>query len=349
MKNLDAAASYEGGDPAQIGEALRRVPEWCRAAYEAGREFDLPHALRHTRRIVFAGVGHAAAAGELMRALYVRESPLHWNVWRDYDLPAFAAGPDTLVIIASSSGNEDEPLSALEQARQRQCSTLVICPPGTPADRTTTADTPRLWLDQNCPTHLVSLWHMFVMLGVLGKLWLIPDPHEHVDEAIGLLVEVARGLGPDTPTARNPSKRLAGQFVERLPIIIGAGPLAPVACYWKLQLHHLAKTAAACDEMPNVNHGAILGYTRPDSVWQKSIVVALRGPCDDARIAARHDLTTTFMLQAGLNQDTVRAKGKTTLAQVCSLAYFGDWTAYYTAIMSGVNPAPAPTLDEIEH
>jgi len=342
VSNLDTPASYDSFDPSRIRDAIRQSPDWCEVAYAAGRSLALPDAFRRAGRVVFAGMGHAAIAGDVVRALYARESPLHLSVWRDYDLPAFASGPDTLVIASSASGADDEPLSALDEAVRRQCSALVLCPGGDMALRASQAGAPRYWPAFTTPAHQTGLWQIFLLLGILSELWLIPDPGAAVSEAVSVMREAARVIGPDSPAVRNPSKRLAGQFIGRLPIIVGAGILAPVAAYWKLQLNHIAKTAAVCDEMPNANHGSTLGYERPDAVWQKSIVIALRGACDDPRVAARHDLTTTLMLEAGLNQDTARARGSSPLAQACSLACFGDWTAYYTAIMSEIDPAPAP-------
>ena len=56
------------------------------------------------------------------------------------------------------------------------------------------------------------------------------------------------------------------------------------------------------------------------------------------RVSQRFDLTTQFLLVAGVNQDTVRGKGNSALAQLFSLVLFGDWVAYYTAIISGLDP-----------
>ena len=348
MSNLDSPASFEAIDPSRVRDDLRNMPNWCQAAYTAGRALALPDEFRRVRQVVFAGMAHAAAAGELIRALYARESPLQLGMWCDYDLPAYASGPETLVVVSSATGNEDEPLSALDEAARRGCHVLALCPAGKVAARASQIGVRLCWPDFTAPAHQATLWQTFFLLGSLSELWLVPDPGDAVDEAVTLMSEIARTLGPDVLAIRNPSKRLAGQFMGRLPVITGAGVLAPVARYWKLQLNHVAKTAAVWDEMPAGNHGSILGYERPEPVWQKSIVVALRGACDDPRISARHDLTTTIMLEAGLNQDAARAKGNSALAQMCSLAYFGDWTAYYAAIMSDVDPAPVGVLEAIE-
>jgi glucose/mannose-6-phosphate isomerase len=137
---------------------------------------------------------------------------------------------------------------------------------------------------------------------------------------------------------------MAGQVVDRLPVIYGAGMLAPVARRWKMTLNETAKLLAAWDEMPELNHNSVVGLMQPEAVWQKTIVIQLRCNNDLPQVARRFDLTTRLMLECGINQDTVRAKGKSALAQMFSLIQFGDWMSYYAAIMAGLDPTPTDPI-----
>jgi glucose/mannose-6-phosphate isomerase len=347
MKDLDDPAVYAAADPAGVDDRLRELPEHCRIAYTQGRTLALPDRYRRARRVVIAGQAHAASAGALVQALYAADSPLPISVWRGYGLPAYATGPETLVVASSASGDADETLNAFETAVDRGCHVVAFTRGGELGRQARQRGLPAAWVDFLAPAHLAGLWQAFYLLGALAELWLIPDPGPAVEEAVALLASSARTLGPDQAAARNPAKRLAGQFVDRLPILAGAGLLSAVAQHWKLQLNHLAKTLAVCDEMPEANHSSLLGYERPDAIWQKTILIQLRGACDGERLSARYDQTTTLMLEAGLNQDTVRSRGESGLAQASSLAYFGDWAAYYTAVMAGVDPAPASVLERL--
>ncbi len=347
MKDLDDLTVYATADPAGVGDSLRALPQHCRTAYTQGRTLALPERYRRARRVVIAGMAHAASAGAFVQALYAVDSPLPITVWRGYDLPAYATGPETLVVASSASGDTDETLSAFQTAVDRGCHVVAFTRGGELGGLARQRGAPAAWVDFITPAHLAGLWQAFYLLGVLSELWLIPDPGQPVEEAVALLTSSANTLGPDLPAARNPAKRLAGQFVDRLPILAGAGLLWAVAQHWKLQLNHMAKALAACDEMPEANHASLLGYERPDAIWQKAILIQLRGACDGERLSARYELTTNLMLEAGLNQDTARSRGESGLAQVSSLAYFGDWAAYYTAILSGVDPAPAAVLERM--
>lgn len=72
--------------------------------------------------VVFAGMG-----GSSLQAEYVRTWPtllVPYVICKDYRLPAFV-GEKTLVIVSSYSGNTEETLSVLEEARQRGAMIVV--------------------------------------------------------------------------------------------------------------------------------------------------------------------------------------------------------------------------------
>ena len=126
MHDLDTSHTYDTIDSAGVGRSIADVPRWCRRACDAGQTLALPETYRRARRIVVAGMAQAASAGAFIKALHASESPLPISVWRNYDLPAFATGPETFVIALSPSGRSDEPLSALELAVERGCHALAI-------------------------------------------------------------------------------------------------------------------------------------------------------------------------------------------------------------------------------
>jgi len=112
MHDPDTPHTYDTIDSAGVGRSISDVPRRCRRARDAGQALALPEPYRRAYRVVVAGMAQAASAGAFIKALHASESPLPISVWRNYDLPAFATGPETLVIAISPSGRPDEPLSA---------------------------------------------------------------------------------------------------------------------------------------------------------------------------------------------------------------------------------------------
>ena len=106
----DSVAGCRALDPADMLGRLLEFPAQLRPAYDAGRRLALPAGYKHIRQVVVAGMGGSAIAGDYAAALLRDRCRVPVLVWRDYGLPAFA-GPDTLVVASSYSGNTEETLA----------------------------------------------------------------------------------------------------------------------------------------------------------------------------------------------------------------------------------------------
>ena len=66
------------------------------------------------RQIVISGMGGSAIGADLVAAAVMDACPVPIFVHRDYGLPAFAKGPQTLVICSSHSGTPKKPWTPLK-------------------------------------------------------------------------------------------------------------------------------------------------------------------------------------------------------------------------------------------
>ncbi|MBM3495672.1 MAG: SIS domain-containing protein, partial [Armatimonadetes bacterium] len=124
---LDLTESF----PAQCEDALALSD-----AFVAG----LPDAPRPSN-VVVTGLGGSAIGGDLAAALASVGSDVPIVVNRDYDLPGFA-GPDTLLVASSYSGNTEETLSAYRQAVEAGCRIVCVTSGGELARMATENGTP---------------------------------------------------------------------------------------------------------------------------------------------------------------------------------------------------------------
>src|SRR5213076_3039361 len=87
-------------------------------------------------------------------------------------------------------------------------------------------------------------------------------------------IEVVRDAAvrfrPRVPQAGNGAKQLAAALHERVAVIYGAGFLAAVARRWKGQCNENGKHWAFFEELPELDHNAVVGYqfpaTAPDAL-----------------------------------------------------------------------------------
>ena len=114
MTDLDSQALRAQLDPDGSYERNRGLPEQCQEAWHAVRGLSLPKSHKDVRNVIVTGMGGSAIAGDFVQALAFTRSPLPISVVRGSHLPLWA-GPDTLVIACSHSGNTEETLSAFRK------------------------------------------------------------------------------------------------------------------------------------------------------------------------------------------------------------------------------------------
>lgn len=297
------------------------------------------------RQIVICGMGGSAIGADLIAAAVMDTCPVPIFVHRDYGLPGFAKGPETLVICSSHSGNTEETLDAFDVAVKNGCRVLAISTGGELAEQARDAGFPVWQFAHNGQPRAAVGFSFGLILGALSRLGLVPDASDEIVGAVKAMKFQSAALTAESPIPRNPAKRLAGQLMGRWVTVFGAGALAPVARRWKGQLNEVAKTVANFEFLPEANHNTLAGILYPPEVVPPHVIsLFLRAPSDHPRNRLRLDITRrTYMLE-GLNADGYTAKGDSTIAHIWTALHFGDYMAYYLAIAYGVDPTPVDAL-----
>ena len=347
LVNLDDPNLYEEQDPQRMRDRIAELPVHCADAWHLVQGFSLPEEYRRVRNVVVLGMGGSAIGGALAAALVAHECPVPILCVGGYDLPAYA-GPETLVVGSSYSGKTEETLSAFRQALERGCRLVAIATGGDLAAIAEEREIPLLRFSPCLAPRAAIGYSLMLLLGILWRAGLIRDPGDDLDEAIVVLEDWQRELRPETPTVRNPAKRLAGQLVGRLPVVYGAGFLAPVARRWKGQFNENAKQWAVWEEMPELNHNAVVGYGLPDGVREQVYILILRSSLDHPRVRARWDVTKELLLREGIALDEFWGRGKSRLAQMLSLIHFGDYVSLYLAMLNGADPTLVGPIDYLK-
>jgi glucose/mannose-6-phosphate isomerase len=345
--NLDDFNSMRQLDRENMLAEIEGLPDQLARAYEMGIKTCevLMTSQVSPSRVIIAGMGGSAIGADLLAAYAADACRVPIIVHRDYGLPAFAHGPETLVICSSHSGNTEETLDSFETARQRNCRVLAVCTGGELAARARKVDAPIWTFDHNGQPRAAVGFSFGLLLACLVHLGLIPAQADLVAGAVAAMKQLQEKLRPEIPTAKNPAKRFAGQLVGRWVTVFGAGLLAPVARRFKTQINEIAKAPANFEFIPEADHNALAGIIHPDNVLAPHTMnLFLRAPSDHARNRLRLDLTKqTYMLE-GLNTDFLDAHGDTSLAHMWTLILFGDYMSYYLAMAYGVDPTPVDAL-----
>ena len=347
MTILDDLDSMKSNDPDDMLGHIGDLPNQIKTAWATIASFEPPVAYREVRNVTISGMGGSAIGGSLVQALAEPECPIPIAVNRDYDLPGYV-DENTLVIASSYSGNTEETLSALDQALNAGAKIIALTTNGKLAKIAADQGFPTVSFDYDAQPRAALGYSFTLLLGIFVKLSLLGDQTSNINEAIDTLRRMQTTIGEDIPSERNPAKDLAIQSTGKTPTIYGAGIMKPVAQRWKGQFNENAKTWAAFDEMPELNHNSVVGYEGPEHLKDSAFVVMLQSSIEGERIHQRFDVTASLLSQARISHAVVKAWGESPLTQMLSAIHLGDYVSYYRAAINGVDPTPIPSIDHLK-
>ena len=324
-------------DPQNMIGEIDGLPGQLASAWALGLEQPLPQ-MSPVNLVVIAGMGGSAIGSDLLAGVLADRSPVPLITQRDYNLPAFANGKDTLVVVSSHSGNTEESLSALSAAIQNRCQVVVLSTGGKLLSAATGAGISSWTFEHHGQPRAAVGYSFGLLLALMVRLGLISDPSQEVDNAVQVMREQKEHLTVEVPVNRNPAKRLAGQMVGRDVTIFGSGHLAAVARRWKTQINELAKAQASFELLPEADHNTLAGSYHPEKVLEQTFKIFLQSSLDHPRNLLRSQLTREFFMLQGINTDVFEAPGETRLAQMWSAVQFGDYAAYYLALAYDTDP-----------
>ncbi len=341
--NLDDHANFAQIDTQNYLAEIDDLPGQLQRAWELGSRQELP-AWSSIQRVVIAGMGGSAIGADLLVAYAARACQVPLIVHRNYDLPAWARGPETLLITSSHSGNTEETLTAYQAGLERGCHILAICTGGKLAAAALQAGIPVWTFDHQGQPRAAVGYSFGLLLAAFSRLSLLPDPQEELTSALSAMRQQQTNLRADIPVGRNSAKRLAGQLIGRWVAVFGADILEPVARRWKGQMSELAKAWAQFEFLPEADHNTLAGTQQPETALSNLVALFLQAPSCQPRNLLRSDLTRRAFMLEGISTDAINASGDTPLAHQWTTLLYGDYVAYYLAMAYGIDPTPIAAL-----
>ena len=336
--NLDDIAYFTELDSRNLLAEIDGLPDQLRETWALSQSIELPP-WEGIARVLLVGMGDSAIGAEILLGYIAPHCLVPVTLVRNYELPAWANGPETLVICSSYSGSTEETLSAFRNALAKGCQVLVITTGGELAAEALESRA-GLWIFNNHNQIGITVGCTFGrLLAVFARLGLIANPEDELAGAIAAMRLQQRHLLADVPVAENPAKRLAGQCLGRVVVIFAADFLVPVARYWQGQISTFAMNWAQSEELPEADHNTMAGVLNPEPVLSNLFTLFLRADHYHPRNLIRTNLTKDSLMLEAIGTDFFEAPGRNQLEQIWTALHFGDYMAYYLAMAYGVDPS----------
>lgn len=295
--------------------------------------------------VVFAAMGGSALQAEFVKVYPALSIP--FVIVKDYDLPAFV-NESSLVIVSSYSGNTEETLAALEQAKQRGAKCVVMTGGGKLQQIAETERFDHVIVPKAVQPRMAVLYAYRALVELLVAYGLAPQDSIAALESLTPKLEAAvAGWIKTVPTADNPAKQLALQLAGKTPIIYTGTLMAPAAYKWKISVNENAKNTAWMGVLPEFNHNEFIGWSS-HPVEKPFAVVDLLSSYEHPRTLKRFEVTDRLLSGMRPKAITVSAQGDSALEHMLYLVLFGDFVTLYLGLLNGVDPSPVELVEKFK-
>ena len=261
-----------------VGRHRSAFPEQVEAA--AAQELDFSRLPTHDEieNIVVLGMGGSGIVGDVVLSVAGPFMATPIVVCKSYEPPSFA-GPTTLCVALSFSGDTEETVEAAQTAALAGARMVIVASGGELAELGESWNATMIGLPDGIPKPRAGLGAMTVpLLLALERVGLFPGARGWID----LAVEQLRRRRDELSAGDNPARSLARHIGRTMPIVYGAAALgATAALRWKYEFNENAKVTGvhrpSCPNSPTTTSadGASTATSRGKcSRWCCSVTTA---------------------------------------------------------------------------
>jgi glucose/mannose-6-phosphate isomerase len=305
------------------------------------------HDGREITRVVVTGMGGSALAALLLKSWQKSELNVPLEVVRSYDLPGYVDGR-TLVVASSYSGNTEETLSALEQARTRGAQIAIISAGGKLQDAADQYQIAYTQLPSDLQPRMAVIYNLCALVALLAHFDVIAEGvRAEISRTVDWLGEQTRLWTSDVTTDKNYAKQLALLAVGKTPVFYAGSVMAPVAYKWKISWNENAKNVAFWNELPEFNHNEFIGWTS-HPVEKPFAIFDLVSQFEHPQILKRFAVSDRLLSGQRPKSTVINLEGDSMIAQMLWGSILADFVSIYVAILNGVDPTPVPLIEKLK-
>ncbi len=304
---------------------LNNFPQQCREAMQFGKGIRV----KNVEKIIVAGVGGSAFAGDVLKALVDRDIAV--EVHRNYGLPP--RSKNALIFAVSFSGNTEETISAFEEAEKGQV--VGISSGGILQKKCEEKGKPHVKIPGGIQPRNGLGYLCIPMINILAE-------NKLAQLDIGSTVnELEKNQGE----LEKKGKQLAKKLVGFTPLIYSSEKLKCISYGWKTRINENAKIHAFAAQFPELNHNELVGYTKKTADFHTIII---QDKDDHPRIKKRFEITAELIRQMGGEVSVINTIGSSLASRIFNTLHLGDWTSYFLAIENSVDPAPVEVIEKLK-
>jgi len=317
-------------DSNEMHALILSLPSQLREAISLAYSYKLSEKLKKINKILIQGMGGSSIAGFILKNLFEEKIRIPIIIKQNYDLPSFT-DKKTLIFFVSYSGNTEETLTAMKEAKKRKLKFIAITSNGILSRKAKN----KIIIPKGFPPRTQIFMILLPMIAVLEKLNLIKEKNN--------LMKAAKILERKMNAIERKAKLIALKLKKRIPVIYCDEKIYSIALRLHCQLAENSNTFSHLNFLPELNHNEIVGF-KP--LEEKLCFVFLRHSNESKEIKKRFKITKKLLPNKNLIE--LKAKNKNFLNDLIELLVLSDFISYYLALLYNVNPTEIKNIELIK-
>lgn len=285
--------------------------------------------------IVICGMGGSGIGGKIVAQWLQNECKVPIVSCQDYTLPAFV-NEHTLVIGSSYSGETEETLFAIREARTKGAQIIGICSGGTLKAFCLENDYDVITVPGGNPPRTALAFSLVQLVAIFTKLNLV---------ATQRLVEIERGrqiLEQELDNIHAEAKKVAAVLQDKVPVVYAGANYEAITIRAKQQFNENSKELGWQHVIPEMNHNELVGWGGGDNRY--AVWFLQTGDLSE-RNQKRFEISVDITKKHSQSVHVSEVVGSSIIEKSIYLIHLIDWASLYLSNFKNGDPIEIRTIE----
>lgn len=288
--------------------------------------------------VVICGMGGSGIGGKIVSQWVSKYASIPVLFVQDYELPAFIT-EKTLVIGSSYSGNTEETLISLLEAKERGSRIIGICSGGELKNFCAANNYDCVVVPGGNPPRTALAFSMVQLTAIFVKLGLAPAK---------LLTEIQKGhdlIVSQSDSIKEEAHQIAKQLFGKIVGVYAGADYEGIAIRTKQQFNENSKELCWQHVIPEMNHNELVGWGDGN---ERFAALFLHTSDLNKRNERRFNISVDVVKSKTPHVVLVEAKGDSQVERSIYLIHLVDWASLYWSDLKGGDPIEIKVIDYLK-